>query len=277
MDKSTLENYICQGLSSYAIAKRIGKSQTTVKYWLKKYSLETGFKPFRLCKKEDYKKMEEQRGCIPKTYDWTAIQLAHNNGSTWKDLSKKFNITNYSLAKGKKDGLFVSVSLKEAMKRSPNGCKGHSRESKVKISNARKKYLETHPHPWANKSHNYSAPCELLKSLFRDEGIDFIEEFQPLKEKGRFFAIDIYFPKLKLGIEINGTNHYDKENNLAPYYLNRHNLICEEGILLLEIRYHKIYSEEFRRKLVYFLRRALENGQTDDFSELSAHELSFIN
>ena len=41
MDKKQLEKMIDAGLSSYAIADKLGKSKTTVWYWLKKYELVT--------------------------------------------------------------------------------------------------------------------------------------------------------------------------------------------------------------------------------------------
>jgi len=41
MDKSTLETYIIQGLSTHQIAKLTSKSQTTIRYWLNKYNLKS--------------------------------------------------------------------------------------------------------------------------------------------------------------------------------------------------------------------------------------------
>lgn len=41
MDKSLLESYVNQGLSTHKISKLTTKSQTTIRYWLKKYGLET--------------------------------------------------------------------------------------------------------------------------------------------------------------------------------------------------------------------------------------------
>ena len=41
MDKSTLENYVSQGLSTSKIAKITNKSQTTVRRWLKRFNLKT--------------------------------------------------------------------------------------------------------------------------------------------------------------------------------------------------------------------------------------------
>lgn len=41
MDIELLKNLIEEGLSTYKIAKRVGKSQTTIRYWLKKHKLST--------------------------------------------------------------------------------------------------------------------------------------------------------------------------------------------------------------------------------------------
>lgn len=41
MDRDILKQAVLEGLSSYKIAERLGKSPSTVRYWLKKYSLKT--------------------------------------------------------------------------------------------------------------------------------------------------------------------------------------------------------------------------------------------
>lgn len=41
MEKQLLESLIAEGLSSYSIALRVGKSQTTVRHWLEKHGLKT--------------------------------------------------------------------------------------------------------------------------------------------------------------------------------------------------------------------------------------------
>ena len=47
MDKSTLETYISQGLSTHQIAKITNKSQTSIRHWLKKFDLKTKNKSFK--------------------------------------------------------------------------------------------------------------------------------------------------------------------------------------------------------------------------------------
>jgi transposase len=47
MDKEYLESLVEQGLSTRDIAKKENKSQTSVRHWLKKYSLKTKNKSFK--------------------------------------------------------------------------------------------------------------------------------------------------------------------------------------------------------------------------------------
>jgi hypothetical protein len=75
-----------------------------------------------------------------------------------------------------------------------------------------------------------------------------VEEFQPLVD--RFFNIDISFPKDKIGIEINGNQHYDRNGNLKEYYQERHKLIEDDGWHLYEIHYSKVYDEEFLKNFL---------------------------
>jgi very-short-patch-repair endonuclease len=110
-------------------------------------------------------------------------------------------------------------------------------EFREKISKARKKYLLENPdkHPWKNSNKFKSVPCEKVKEFLNSKHIRFVEEWQPLEN--RYFSIDIAFPDIKFGIEINGNQHYDKNGNLKPYYQERHNLIEQAGWKLLELHY----------------------------------------
>lgn len=41
MNSNLLQSYVERGMSSYEIAKEVGKSPTTIRYWLKKHNLQT--------------------------------------------------------------------------------------------------------------------------------------------------------------------------------------------------------------------------------------------
>lgn len=131
--------------------------------------------------------------------------------------------------------------------------KQHSAESKNKIKKGRKKFLLENPekHPWRKNTKFTSEPCEYLKKLLKENNITFEEEYQPLLPD-RFFSIDIAFPDKKIGIEINGNQHYNKNKTLKPYYQNRHNLIEKAGWQLLEIPYKEVYNDNLINKISGF-------------------------
>lgn len=135
-----------------------------------------------------------------------------------------------------------------------------SQEVKDKISNSRKFYLKNNPekHPWKRKDKFISAPCEYLKKYFNDNKISFIEEWQPLED--RFFSIDIAFPDIKFGLEINGNQHYNRDGTLKPYYQERHDLIEDTGWKLWEIHYSQCYNPD---KIL----KAIELGEQPDYTQ----------
>lgn len=125
------------------------------------------------------------------------------------------------------------------MKNKPGTMKGkkHAEETKKLMSEKRKKYLKENPdkHPWKNRNKSISEPCEKVKCFLSNQGIEFVPEWTPLTD--RHYSIDIAFPDIKLGIEINGNQHYDAKGNLLPYYQERHDLITKAGWTLLELHY----------------------------------------
>lgn len=117
-------------------------------------------------------------------------------------------------------------------------------EWKQRISAGRKKFLNENPdqHPWKRKDKFKSKPCEALKSYLKSKGLVFVEEWQPIKD--RFYSLDIAFPDIKLGIEVNGNQHYDRNGKLKTYYQERHDLICSTGWKLIELHYVSCYNLE---------------------------------
>jgi very-short-patch-repair endonuclease len=135
----------------------------------------------------------------------------------------------------------------------------HTEESKKLISNARKAWLKNNPdkHVWKRSDKFKSEPCEFLKSIFRDNNINFIEEYSPLEDKN--YSIDISFPNLKIGIEVNGNQHYNSDGTLKEYYFNRKNEIESIGWKLYDIHYSNVYKNEFIISLIdYFHKNNLD-------------------
>ena len=135
-----------------------------------------------------------------------------------------------------------------------------SAHTRHKISEGRKKFLSENPikHPWRDKNKKISKPCEALKDYLRAKGINFVEEWQPLSD--RFFSIDIAFPDIKFGIEVNGNQHYNSDGTLKPYYKERHDLIEKSGWILLELHYSSCYNDDILDALI-------ESRKQPDYTE----------
>jgi very-short-patch-repair endonuclease len=122
--------------------------------------------------------------------------------------------------------------------------KKHTPETKARLSNIRKEWLKNNPdkHPWKRPGKNISKPCEDFKQLLTNNEYEYTSEFQPLQT--RYFSIDIVFPQYKVGIEINGNQHYNRDGTLKTYYQNRHDLIVTDGWVLFELPYYEVYSQD---------------------------------
>lgn len=138
-----------------------------------------------------------------------------------------------------------------------------SEENRKKISDSRKKFLKENPdkHPWKNKDKFVSHPCESLKQHLKSRNIVFVEEWMPLED--RFYSIDIAFPDIKLGIEVNGNQHYNSDGTLKDYYKKRHDLIVSAGWVLIELHYSMCYNFEYVDSII-------ENRVQPDYSEYFA-------
>lgn len=123
-------------------------------------------------------------------------------------------------------------------------------EYRLKASDNIKNYLKNNPekHSWKNESKKISKPCENIKKYLDLKNIKYIEEWQPLKN--RFFSIDIAFPDIKFGIEVNGNQHYNSDGTLKEYYQTRHNLIELEGWKLIELHYSMCFNYDFIEKIL---------------------------
>jgi len=127
--------------------------------------------------------------------------------------------------------------------------KKHTDEAKAVLSEKRKQWLKENPdlHPWKKGTKFVSEPCEHLKRLLLENLFNFVTEFSPLED--RFFAIDIVFPDLLFGIEVNGEQHYNRDRTLKKYYQERHDLIESKGWRILELHYAECYNNNVIQKI----------------------------
>lgn len=182
-------------------------------------------------------------------YNWKEIQKFYNDGATQDEILKIFNISVYRIKIARKIGLFKIDTIR------PHRKILFTPELKLKFSNARIKFLKEHPFYFKNLLAKFggrflSIPCEKFKEKLRSLNISFISELSPLLHKGRFFALDIAFPKKKIAIEINGKQHYEKDGTLKPYYQNRHDLIEKEGWIIYEVPSQEVFKKGFIRQFL---------------------------
>lgn len=137
----------------------------------------------------------------------------------------------------------VSAETRKKLSQALKG-KKHTEDSKLKMSRVRIAWLHANPdkHPWVKSSKFRSVPCEHLKSTLKKTGFEFEEEYMPLRD--RFFRLDLAFKEIKLGIEVNGYQHYSNKVTLKPYYQRRHDLLVNEGWHILEVLYLRCWDEQ---------------------------------
>lgn len=161
-------------------------------------------------------------------YDWPKIQKLHDSGLNFTDIATDLGIEQRVMRTALKYKKIHS-SHKPVFKMS----KEAKDRASVRLKNLRKNGV-------GNLTHKKSKPCEHLKTLLVERGIRFTEEFLPLSD--RLFRIDIAFPNEKIGIEINGNQHYETNGTLKKYYQERHDLIEKSGWKLFELHYSVVYN-----------------------------------
>lgn len=127
-----------------------------------------------------------------------------------------------------------------------------SDETKALLSRKRSQYLKNNPdkHPWKRENKHNSIPCQNVKNFLDRANIKYIEEFTPLQDRN--YSIDIAFPHIKVGIEINGNQHYTANGELKPYYKERHDIIEQAGWKLIEVHYSLCFSDAEIQKFLDF-------------------------
>lgn len=121
-------------------------------------------------------------------------------------------------------------------------------EHKEKLKKGLIKWREEHKEEFLRYSRGQSTVCENFKKMLREQNIDFIEEFTPYPEE-RLYRLDIAFPDEKIGIEINGSQHYNKNGDLNHATLEKQKFFEEHGWKIFQIHYRKCFSikiEEFQ-------------------------------
>lgn len=178
--------------------------------------------------------------------NWNDVQKFYDLPSTWKKTKEEFNLHNKQMSDAVKQNLLKTRDKSTAMKLVKPHL--HSKETKIKLSVIQRNYLLNNPdkHPWRKNSKFVSKPCEHLKSILKQRGVDFIEEFQ--SGNGRNYSIDILIRNI--AIEVNGNQHYSKDGNLKPYYIERENFLKSIGYDVINVHYSKVFDDLFVNNLV---------------------------
>ncbi len=263
--KEEFEKFIEEGMSTVDMARKLGRSQGSIKHWLDKYELKTKYKYRQGHDKPTWKKGLEALARYHKTtispnkdnyknYNWIEIQTFYDAGKTWNDIHEYFKVSLTNISKASKNGLFKTRKSNETnkLKGYTGYGKKHTAESKEKIRQARLNYLAKNPDKasWKTKDKFRSIPCERVKDELKLLNISFVEELMPLIHKQRFYAADIAFPEKMIICEINGSQHYTNEGLLKPYYQERHDLIEAEGWIVYEIPYHVAMRKGFVKDFI---------------------------
>ena len=148
---------------------------------------------------------------------------------------------------------------------------------KENFSIKRKAWLAANPdkHPWRNKDKHQSVPCQKMKEFLISKNIQFVEEFQP-EVGGRYFSIDIAMPDKLIALEINGNQHYEKNELLKPYYQERHDLLELNGWAVYEIHYSACFNLEKLEEFFIKLGSAENKIEFDYFNYKSKEKIEFL-
>lgn len=185
--------------------------------------------------------------------DWKEIQQYHNGGMTIKEVVEKFSISRTCINTAVKKGLFVKIRHPAIV----------SDEVRKVISMKRKEWLRKNPekHPWRREDKFKSVPCKKFKDKLTSMGISFLPEYIPLAD--RFFSIDVAFPDKRVGVEINGQQHYEADGSLKKYYQERHDLLALHGWIVIELHYSIVYDDELLSAIIGNIISSHDLGQLD--------------
>jgi len=159
----------------------------------------------------------------------------HSQGLDCDKIASIFNCARWTISKRLK---LLGLTINKA-KRNPL-----TKETKLVMSEKRKEWIRNNPdkHPWRNHNKFKSVPCEKVKEWLVNNKIQFISEMEIECADNHTYSIDIAFPERKIGLEINGNQHYNRDGTLKPYYQQRENLIKELGWQLVQIHYSLCFN-----------------------------------
>lgn len=120
-----------------------------------------------------------------------------------------------------------------------------SEEHKQHIREGLSRWRKENEEIFLQYSRGKSKCCENFKNMLKENKIDFIEEYSPFIPE-RLYSLDIAFPDIKIGIEINGSQHYNSDGELNEKTLEKQKFFEERGWKLFQIYYKDCYSIDIK-------------------------------
>lgn len=194
--------------------------------------------------------------------NWNEVQKYYDDGHTIVETSTYFGISQRKLYKASKEGKLKTRSISNSLKISKKTSRKHTEETRLKISQIRKKYLLENPDkvPYLlNHSRNESYPEKYFTEIFEKSGLEFVKNFRI-----GLYELDFSVPDKKIDIEIDGEQHYC-DQNIIDSDNRRNDFLKSEGWDIIRIRwseYKKMNYDEssnYISSLLLYINRISEN------------------
>lgn len=177
-----------------------------------------------------------------------SILSEYKSGSSLKGIVSKYKISRSLMIRILEKNSISIRNLSESM----TGRVGitHTDENKKRMSVIKKEYYKNNPdkHHWKSSNRSISKPCENFKRVIEETNLSYIPEMTISDD--RFFSIDIALPQYKIGIEINGNQHYESNGCLKEYYQKRHDYIVSLGWKLYELHYSLCFNSDVIKSIL---------------------------
>jgi very-short-patch-repair endonuclease len=116
-----------------------------------------------------------------------------------------------------------------------------SEETKQKIREGLARWKKQNEQLFLEYSRGKSKCCENFKQMLRNKNISFIEEYTPFIPE-KLYSLDIAFPNEKIGIEINGSQHYTTTGELNEKTIEKQKYFEEQGWKIFQVYYKQCYN-----------------------------------
>lgn len=177
--------------------------------------------------------------------DWDNVQNFYNSGNTWRKISEKFNISDGLITYAKNKGLFKTRSKSDANKNYyKNNTKILTEEHKQKISESRIKYLKNNPDKVPYLLNHYTNGASYPEKYFDDILSKYIK-YEKYYQIG-IYQLDIAIVNKKIGIEIDGDQHY-LDKKIVESDKRKNKYLKEQNWDLIRIKwsdYKKLQKED---------------------------------